>query len=142
MMSQKLFRWMHRIALAAMMFASLAPSVSHALAGQGSKASFMQEICGKGGKKLFIQVVTTQGKQIQTSLDIKPDQQSKSISQHMAHCPFCHAGAADIDLPVPNPAFVLYLQAVADTQASDYLAPFTSRSVQTAHLTRAPPALL
>jgi len=142
MLPQKLFRWMHRIALVAMMFASLAPSVSHALAGQGNAAGFMQEICGTGGKKLYIQVVTTQGKQIQASFDIKPDQQSKSISQHMTHCPFCHAGLADIDLPVPNPAFALYLQAVADTQSFDYLAPFTSHTVQTAHLTRAPPTLL
>lgn len=142
MLPQKLFRWMHRIALVAMMFASLAPSVSHALAGQGSQASFMQEICGKGGQKLFIQVVTTQGKQIQTSFDIKPDQQSKSISQHMTHCPFCSAGVADMDMPIPNPAYALYLEAIADAQVVDYSAPFTSHTVQTAHLTRAPPALL
>ena len=142
MLPQKLFRWMHRVALVAIMFASLAPSVSHALAGQGSQASFMQEICGKGGQKLFIQVVTTQGQQIQTSFDIKPDQQSKSISQHMTHCPFCSAGVADMDMPIPNPAYALYLEAIADAQAFDYSAPFTSHTVQTAHLTRAPPALL
>lgn len=142
MLPQKLFRWMHRFALIAMVFASLAPSVSHALAGQGSAASFMQEICGTGGKKLYIKVVTTQGKQFQASFDIKPDKQSTSISQHMTHCPFCHAGVADIDLTIPNPAFALYLLAVADAQPFDYLAPFTSHTVQTAHLTRAPPALL
>lgn len=142
MLPQKLFRWMHRVALVAMMFASLAPSVSHALAGQGSQASFMQEICGKGGQKLFIQVVTTQGQQIQTSFDIKPDQQSKSISQHMTHCPFCSAGVPDMDMPIPNPAYALYLEAIADAQVFDYSSPFTSHTVQTAHLTRAPPALL
>lgn len=142
MLPQKLFRWMHRIAIVAMLFVSLAPSVSHALAGQGSAAGFMQEICGTGGKKLYIQVVTTQGKQIQASFDIKPDNQSKSISQHMTHCPFCHAGVADIDLPIRNPAFALYLEAIADAQAFHYLAPFTSHTFQTAHLTRAPPALL
>lgn len=142
MLPQKIFRWMHRIAIVAMLFASLAPSVSHALAGQGTQASFMQEICGKGGQKLFIQVVTTQGKQIQTSFDINPNQQSKSISQHMSHCPFCTAGIADVDMPIPNPAYALYLEAIADLQVFAYLVPFTSHTVQTAHLTRAPPALL
>lgn len=142
MLSQKLFRWMHRLALVAMVFAALAPSVSHALAGQGSAASFMQEICGTGGKKLYIQVVTTQGNQIQASFDIKPDSQSKSLSQHMMHCPFCHAGVVDIDLPVRNPAFALYLEAIADGQVFDYSTPFTTHTVQTAHLTRAPPSLL
>ena len=142
MFSQKILKKINTIALFAIVFASLAPSVSHALAGQGSQASFVQEICGTGGEKLYIQVVTTQGKQIQASFDIKPDQQSKSISQHMSHCPFCHAGEADTDLPMRNPAFALYLEAIADAQDFHYLAPFTSHAVQTAYLTRAPPALL
>ncbi|MDP3608886.1 MAG: DUF2946 domain-containing protein [Methylophilus sp.] len=142
MMSQKLFRWMHRIALIAMVFASLAPSVSHALAGQGSASGFMQEICGTGGKKLFIQVVTTHGQQLQASFDIKPSNQSKSISQHMHHCPFCHAGVADIAMPVFNPAFALYLEAIAQAQAFHYVAPVSSPPVQASHLSRAPPVLL
>jgi Protein of unknown function (DUF2946) len=142
MLSQKLFRWMHRIALVAMVFASLAPSVSHALAGQGSASGFMQEICGTGGKKLYIQVVTTQGKQLQASFDIKPSNQSKSISQHMNHCPFCHAGVADIALPTFNPAFALYLEALVNTQAFHYISPVSIAPTQASHLTRAPPVLL
>jgi hypothetical protein len=142
MLSQKLFRWMHPFALLAMVFASLAPSVSHAMAGQGSASGFMQEICGNGGQKLYIQVVTTQGNQLQASLDIKPSHQSKSISQHMHHCPFCHAGITDIDLPTFNPAFALYLEANHETEAFDYLAPVTTPPVHSAHLSRAPPVLL
>jgi len=142
MLPQKLFRWMHRIALIAMMFASLAPSVSHALAGQGSTSGFLQEICSTGGKKLFIQVVTTQGKTLQAGLDIKPSSQPASISHHLNHCPFCHAGTADVALPAFNPAFALYLQAQEKAVRVDYAAPVQSHVAQTAHLTRAPPVLL
>ena len=139
MLSQKLFRWMHRIALVAMMFASLAPSVSHALAGQGTAAGFMQEICGKGGKKLYIQVVTTQGKTLQAGLDIKPSSQPASISHHLNHCPFCHAGTVDVVLPDFNPAFALYLQAQEKSVRFDYIAPAKSHVIQSAHLSRGPP---
>lgn len=139
MLSQKLFRWLHRMALIAMLFASLAPTVSHALAGQGSASGFMQEICGTGGKKLFIQVVTTQGQQLQAGLDIKPGSQPASISHHLQHCPFCHAGVTDVLIPHVNPAFTLYLEAIANAQAFDYVAPFTRHTILTAHHTRAPP---
>ena len=142
MMSQKLFRWMHTIALMAMVFASLAPSIAQAMAGQGSASGFMQEICGIGGKKLFIQVVTTQGQQLQAGLDLKPGSQPASISHHLQHCPFCHAGVMDVLLPLANPAFALYLAAMANAQAFDYAAPFTNHPNFTAHLTRAPPVYL
>lgn len=142
MLSQKLFGWVHRIALIAMLFASLAPSVSQALAGHGSANGFMQEICGTNGKKIYIQVVTTQGQQLQAGLDIKPSSQPASISHHMQHCPYCHAGTADSVLPTSNPAFTRYLAAIADAQATHYVAPFTTHVVLTAHLTRGPPVYL
>ncbi|HSR01608.1 MAG TPA: DUF2946 family protein, partial [Methylophilaceae bacterium] len=57
MLSRNLFRWAHKIALFAIVFASLAPSISHALANQNGTQGFMQAICGVGGQKLYIQVV-------------------------------------------------------------------------------------
>ncbi len=107
MISQRLFRWMHKVALVAMIFASLAPSISHALASQNNAKGFLQEICSASGQRLFIQVVTTQGQQLQMALDVKPDQQPTSISHHLEHCPFCHAGIADVMLPAPNAEMIV-----------------------------------
>ena len=141
MVKQKLFRWMHRVALFAIIFASLAPSISHALNAHANPKGFLQEICSTGGKKLYIEVVTTQGKQLQAGLDIEPGTQPASISHHMNHCPFCHAGVADLVIPSRNPAFELYLVQQVSQQRFDYITPVVSHSIQTAHLTRAPPTI-
>lgn len=139
MLSRKLFGWVHKVALFAVVFASLAPSVSHALTSQ--QQGFMQAICGVGGQKLYIQVVTTQGQQIQDSLDTKPGSQPASISLHMQHCPFCHAGVADVVIPNRNPAFALFLAQQETEQAFNYQAPVISTVVHLAHLTRGPPVI-
>lgn len=141
MVKQKIFRWMNSVALFAIVFASLAPSISHALASHTDSKGFLQEICSTGGKKLFIEVVTTQGKQLQAGLDIEPGTQPASISHHMNHCPFCHAGVADLVIPSRKPAFELYLTQQALQQPFDYLTPVVLAFIQTAHLTRAPPSL-
>jgi hypothetical protein len=137
MLSRKLFSWVHKVALFAIVFASLAPSVSHALASQ--QQGFMQAICGVGGQKIYIQVVTTQGQQLQASLDTKPGSQPASISLHMQHCPFCHAGVADVVIPNRNPAFALFLALQETEQAFNYQAPVVPTVVHFAHLTRGPP---
>jgi hypothetical protein len=141
MVSQKIFRWMHKVALFAILFASLAPSISHALVSHQDAKGFLQEICSTGGKKLFIEVVTTQGKQLQAGLDIKPGSQPASIAHHMNHCPFCHAGVVDIAIPSFNPAFELYLAQQVSQQRFDYHAPVVLTFIQIAHLTRAPPSI-
>jgi hypothetical protein len=141
MVSQKTFRWMHKIALFAIVFASLAPSISHALVSHQDAKGFLQEICSTGGKKLYIEVVTTQGKQLQAGLDTKSGSQPVSIAYHMNHCPFCHAGVADIAIPSFNPAFELYLAQQVSQQRFDYHAPVVLIFIQTAHLTRAPPSI-
>lgn len=139
MLSRKLFSWVHKVALFAIVFASLAPSVSHALASQ--QQGFMQAICGVGGQKIYIQVVTTQGQQLQASLDTKPGSQPASISLHMQHCPFCHAGVADVVIPNRNPAFALFLVLQETEQAFNYQAPVVPTVVHFAHLTRGPPVI-
>jgi hypothetical protein len=141
MVKQKLFRWMHKIALFAIVFASLAPSISHALSSHNDPKGFIQEICSAGGKKLYIQVVTTQGKQLQAELDVKPGSQPVSINHHMDHCPFCHAGLADLAIPSRNPAFELYLAQQDSKQHFDYITPIVPHYIQTAHPTRAPPTI-
>jgi hypothetical protein len=144
MLRQKIFRFMHKVALFAIVFASLAPSISHALVGQTNARGFLQEVCSVSGQKLYIQVqvLTTKGQQLQTGLDLKPEQQPISFSHHMDHCPFCHAGMMDVVLPSHNPAFELYLAQQDSLQRFDYQSPVVFTYIQTAHLTRGPPLLL
>lgn len=89
--SKKLFRFIHKIALFAIVFASLAPSISHALAAQQGINSFAQEVCTSNGQKITIQVMTTKGQQLATNLSAD-EEVSKSptrIVLHLNHCPFC-----------------------------------------------------
>jgi hypothetical protein len=139
--SQKIFRLIDKIALFAILFASFAPTISHALVERGNTNSFIQQVCSASGQKIFIEVVTSQGKQLQAGLDIKPGSQPVSINHHMDHCPFCHAGVADVVIPSDNPAFELYLAQQACHRGLAYQAPVVSSVIQTAHLSRAPPLL-
>lgn len=141
MLSQKIFRLMSKIALFAIVFASLAPSISHALSNPNSPQAFLQQICGVGGQKLYIQVVTTQGQQLEAALDTKPGSQPKTINLHMNHCPFCNSGVANVVIPSYNPAFELYLIQQEKTQQFDDQITAIPTTVQTAHLTRGPPSI-
>lgn len=139
MLSKKLFNWVHKVAFFAIVFASLAPSISHALAAQQGINSFAQEICSTDGKIITIQVVTTKGKQLQTGLDTSPENNPANITSHLNHCPFCNAGLADIVIPTRNPAFELYLAHRVDQQRFEYQPPVVPTTIHSAHLSRAPP---
>lgn len=141
MLSRNLFRWVHKAALFAIIFASIAPSISHALAAQQGINSFAQEICSIDGKKITIQVVTTKGKQLQTGLDTTSDVNPVTITLHLNHCPFCNAGVTDIVIQSRNPAFEFYLAQQIEQQHFVYQAPVISTSIQSAHLSRAPPQI-
>lgn len=139
MLSKKLFLLMHKVALFAIVFASLAPTVSHAMATPAQAKSFFQEVCSVNGQKLLLKVVTTQGNQLQTALNVKPVQQPATISHHLNHCPFCHAGVADILLPATNVAFVIYLQQQQALLKDAYQAPYFQQVSYQSPLTRGPP---
>lgn len=141
MLSQKIFRLISKVALVAIVFASLAPGISHALTAYGDTNSFMQEVCGVGGKVIYIKVVTTQGQQMQSALDVPSENQPVSLNQHMNHCPFCQAGVADVVIPEINPVFEIYLQQQEIKKGFDYQAPNLTAVVATAHFTRGPPAI-
>ncbi len=114
MLSKKLFRLVHKIALFAIVFASLAPSVSHALQANSS-AGFAQEICTTSGEKITIQVVTTKGQQLATEFS----QQSPSnktptgIQHHLQHCPFCANPSTDAAIQAPHTPIIAILEAQA-----------------------------
>lgn len=131
-------RWIARLALMAMLLVSLVPTLSLAFPMQSGK-SFVQEICSTQGSKLVIQVITTQGKQLSTALDLKPTQKPASIEHHLNHCPFCHMAMDEAILPQANPAYVLHQRAQTAIALTGYEAPVVASYTPSALTTRAPP---
>jgi len=131
-----------KIAIFLVVFASLAPSVTHALATH-SNGSFLQEICSSNGiKKIVIQTITTHGQQLTTVFDTKNSNENTpaSTALHLEHCPFCSAGAVNV-AAAPNSAWVFMLADQAKAIDFYYVTPVQPSYIQTAHPTRAPPVL-
>lgn len=127
------------MALLAIMLAALVPTLSLAFPMQAGN-SFVQEVCSSQGDKLVIQVITTQGKQLSTALDLKPTPKPASLEHHLNHCPFCHMAIDDFVMPHHSPAYVLFQQAQANIALSSYQAPVVFSYTPSALTTRAPPA--
>lgn len=129
-----------KIAILLVFFASIAPSISHAIAAQHG-VSFLQEVCTiNGTKKIVIQTITTHGKKLKTVLNAKTNEKSINATLHLEHCPFCSINMADTAVP-PNTAWILMLAEQAKSIRFDAYQPLPYRYIQTAHPTRAPPAL-
>ncbi len=120
MLSQKLFRWVNKVALFAIVFASLAPSISHALAA-ANNTSFAQEVCTTNGTKITIQVLTTKGKQLATELTAQSTENKTptSIQHHLQHCPFCANSGADVAIQAPHAPIIAILAAQAQSIAAN-----------------------
>ncbi len=97
------------------MFATLAPSISHALTSQQGTNSFTQEVCSTNGKKITIQVVTTKGQQFSAELTTKKTSETspKSINHHLEHCPFCANPSTDAVIDAPHAPMIAILEAQA-----------------------------
>ena len=139
MLSQKIFRLLNKIALIVIIFASLAPSISHALAAKNG-TSFAQEVCSTNGKKITIQVLTTQGQQLITELAINKSEVPKNISMHLEHCPFCSAGAAAVALP-SQPLAIIALLEISAQKAAKYAVPVIASRHYKHPPSQAPPYL-
>ena len=111
---RKLFRWSNKVALFAIVFASLAPSISHALAATNN-TSFAQEVCTTSGTKITIQVLTTKGKQLVTELTSQSTENKSptGIQHHLQHCPFCANPSTDAAIQAPHAPIVAILVAQA-----------------------------
>lgn len=114
MLSKKLFAWVHKVALFAIIFASLAPSISHALAAQQGVNSFAQEICTTNGEIITIEVVTTQGQQLSTELGAAEEPSSPaSVVHHLNHCPFCANPNTDNGIEASHTPIIALLETQA-----------------------------
>lgn len=105
-----------KLALFAIFFASLAPTVSHALASQNDANYFLQTLCNSAGETITIKVVTSKGQQLQTALDVKPSQQPHEIAQHLNHCPFCANPSAGLAVIPQHHVLLARLNILAQKQ--------------------------
>lgn len=103
--------------MAMMVFASLAPTVSHALVNLTGNKAFTQQICTSNGAKVVIQVKTTMGKQLATELPIAGKSTSQTTENHFEHCPFCANPHSTVYLPIANDFIIQTLEAEAHTIA-------------------------
>lgn len=87
------------IIMMVMLFASFAPTISHALVLFTGNQSFTQQICSSDGKTVTIQVKTTMGKQLATAIPLTATQAVDSFEQHFKHCPFCKELQAQAVIP-------------------------------------------
>lgn len=140
MLSKKLFQFIHYIALLAIVFASVAPSISHALAAQNNSNSFAQEVCTSTGKKVVIQVVTTKGKQLATEFEVSKAS-PKTMTMHLEHCPFCSNSIATTSLPASNSLIIALLAATAQ-QIAEYTTPVVVSHTYVSPPSQAPPYTL
>ncbi len=140
MLSKRLFRFVHSIALLAIVFASVAPSISHALAAQNNTNSFAQEVCTSTGEKVVIQVVTTKGKQLATEFVVTKTA-PKTMSMHLEHCPFCGSAATAAGLPATNALIIAKLAATAQ-QLAEYSSPIVVSYSYVSPPSQAPPSTL
>ena len=147
MLSKKLSRLVNKLALVAIIFASIAPSISHALAAQQGTSTFAQEVCTANGKKITIQVLTSKGQQLATQLVAK-DFGAKSadkttpagLQHHLQHCPFCSAGAAAAVLPNQSLVIIELLE-IAAQKLAKYAAPTIVSATYVSPPSQAPPNL-
>jgi hypothetical protein len=115
------------IACFAMLFAALAPSVSHILSM--SRGETWSEICSVGGTK-FVKVSVDQGGIADPAT---PD------SIHFEHCPFCATHAGSFALP-PSAGFAIPLIETQETHPFLFFQSPHPLAIWTVAQSRAPPA--
>ena len=78
------------IAVLAVIFASLAPSISHAFPAKSTQPTLLQELCSAQGAKRFVSVGL--------AVDTQKSPSQNQTAMHFEHCPYCatHAGSVAI----------------------------------------------
>lgn len=128
-----------KLIMVVMLFASLAPSVSHALVFLTGNQAFTQTICSSNGSKVVIQVKTTMGKQLATELNVAGSSIPKATDSHFEHCPYCASQQNVAFLPITNTLIIAALTAEAQIIAERSVVAVASQPHPTPP-SQAPPA--
>jgi hypothetical protein len=120
------------IAIAAVVFASLAPSISYAFPVKNNLPTMLQEICSAQGAKRFIAV--------DLAVDTQKVPSQNPATMHFEHCPYCatHAGT----VAITTSTIALFLAEINATEHIQIDAPvLTSAFYQVTPPSHAPPAI-
>ena len=136
MFSKRLRLLISKAILIVMVFASLAPTISHAFANHNGAKNVWQEICTVQGTKRIAAAFTLDASD---SGKLSPASDSHHAAMHFEHCPFCLNHAAADALPFINTHYVVVLDEGGYYFHADYLAPVLIALHFSDHLSRAPP---
>jgi hypothetical protein len=128
--STRLASW---IAIAAIVFSALAPTIAHAFPAKSTPQTLWQQLC------------TAQGTKLIQSTDVAGDQQpipaQNNASIHFEHCPYCFSHMGSVGLPPATASFVFVATGQIAQLAESYIAPVLPLYHQSAHPSQAPPVL-
>lgn len=127
--AKRLTSW---IAILAVVFASLAPSISHAFLAKNNQPTLLQELCSAQGAKRFIAV--------DLAVDTQKSPTQNQAAMHFEHCPYCamHAGSIAITAS-PIALFLAEINATEHIQIDAQVLP--SAFYQVTPPSHAPPAI-
>ena len=119
-----------------MLFASLAPTISHALEVTKGNQTLWQEVCSAQGSKVILSALVA----INDKASKENNSQPNKMGMHFEHCPYCFSHAGSVGLPASSTAlFVAEINAVEHIDI--YASPLVVSYYSSSHPTRAPPAL-
>lgn len=135
----KLRHLIAKIALFAIVFATVSPTISYALEKQ-TFSTYSQEICSANGKKIIIQILTFDDEKITSIVDKSKSENSNPISlqHHFQQCPFCSNSSTNAVIQQPHAFFVTQLIVTSDKILS-YIHTFTQPFYTVPPPSQAPP---
>ena len=101
--------WAHHLAVLALLFLSLAPTVTQLAAAHNGAVNFQPSFCTSATQSITIDVLTTKGQRLNTTFTTEPTAQpapDRNLVLHLEHCPYCALSADEHVLAIlSNPAF-------------------------------------
>ena len=132
MFTCRLNRFASLIAMMALIFASLAPTISHAFSANNQHTTLLQELCNAHGVKQFIS--------LDIAVEHKQTPSQNPAAMHFEHCPYCGHHVANVGIaPSPTALFLAELNAVQSI--APYAAPWVQSYYPVSHPSHAPPVV-
>ena len=139
----KTMRWAHQLAVLALLFLSLAPTISRFAVTDTRTEDFRPSICTSAKSSITIDVLTTKGQRLKTTFATEAIAQQTpehNVVLHLEHCPFCAPNGDHQWLAIlPTESKTFLSQPESQWQKAEYKQQFTSTR-QLGFSSRAPPA--
>lgn len=136
--------WAHHLAVLALLFLSLAPTISQLASTRNSAVDFQPSICTSAKQSITIEVLTTKGQRLKTTFTTEPTAQQapeRNLVLHLEHCPYCALSADDHWQAIfPTAAYALLDYSRQHWQVTDPTQ-VTPSSIELGFSSRAPPTL-